>query len=262
MKEMKKFSLISIAIALAVLLACAAFATDPIDYVTDGNGAFDVTYTGTAGAYYAIVVVEGIADEGTAPVITESTIQYIDQATADSNGTVNFEDILLKEDGTQSTVWLGGSDLASAVLLGYVNRETGYDVSGTVTSSVPSKSATVTLTSTSDANKVYSVETENGAYIVTVPADTYQFVVTKDSHLSYTKNALVVADDVIKNVELVVGDIDGSDTVDTFDLVALLRGFGSTGTELAGDFDEDAAVNTFDLVALLRNFGVASTVEN
>ena len=77
---MKKLTLF-----LSVLLAMAVFAfaasAAPVDYTANEDGSFDVTYTGTAGEYYAIVIVEGIAAEGEAPVITSSSIQYIDQVT-------------------------------------------------------------------------------------------------------------------------------------------------------------------------------------
>ena len=256
---MKKISLISTAIVLAVLLAFSAFAASPINYETDENNAFDVTYTGTAGAYYAVVVVEGIAEEGTAPAITETSIQYIDQATADSNGTVSFEGILLKDDETPSTVWLGGSDLESAVLLGYVNNpSTDYVVSGTVTSD-SSKEATVTLTSTTDEAKVYTVKTENGAYEVIVPNDTYKFVVTKVAHLSYTKNELAVAEDMTKDVTLVGGDTDESGKVDFDDLMSILNAYNTA--DEAADVDGTSIVDFDDLMIVLNNYNATNTVE-
>ena len=92
---MKKLTLF-----LSVLLAMAVFAfaasAAPVNYTANEDGSFDVSYTGTAGEYYALVIVEGIAAEGTAPVITSSSIQYIDQVTAAADGTAAFNGILLK----------------------------------------------------------------------------------------------------------------------------------------------------------------------
>lgn len=256
---MKKITLVLSVVLMAALLAFSAVAA-PVEYETDTNAAFDVSYTGTAGAYYAIVAVEGIAAEGTAPAITEDSIQYIDQKTADADGAVAFEDILLKVDGTAATIYLGGSDLEEAVLLGWVNKPAEspaeYTVSGTVTSASDA-AATVTLTS---GDKTFTVNTNAGVYTVNVPAGTYKFVVTKAKHLSYTKNELVVADAVAKNVTLAGGDLDNDGSVAFTDLSAILNTYSST-TALDADIDEDGAVGFTDLSVVLNNYSANSVVE-
>lgn len=253
---MNKIKLALSAVSMAAVLAFSAFAADTFE--TDANGAFDVSYSGTAGEYYAVVVLSGIADEGTAPAITEDTIQYIDQKTAGADGKVSFEDILIKTAGTPSTVYLGGSDLDKAVLLGYVNKTSNYKVSGTV-ASVSSSAAKVTLTSTTDTSKTFTVDTANGAYTVTVPADTYKFVVTKPKHLSYTKNALVVAENVEKNVTLKGGDVNADGEVTYLDFGELLSAYNTVSE--ANDVNEDGVVNYLDFGELLANYGAVSTVE-
>ena len=257
---MKKLTLF-----LSVLLAMAVFAfaasAAPVDYTANEDGSFDVTYTGTAGEYYALVIVEGIAAEGTAPVITSSSIQYIDQVTAAADGTAAFNGILLKTDGVKGTVYLGGSDLDAAKLLGYVNNsgtEETFTVSGTVTSD-SAKEAKVTLTSTSDAAKVFTVDTASGSYTISVPADTYKFVVTKAAHLSYTKNALEVTADVAKNVELKGGDVDQNGTVAFADLTEVLNLYGNADEN--ADVNGDGSIGFADLTAVLNNYGVTAVVE-
>lgn len=251
---------------LSVLLAMAVFAfaasAAPVDYTANEDGSFDVTYTGTAGEYYALVIVEGIAAEGTAPVITSSSIQYIDQVTAAADGTAAFNGILLKTDGVKGTVYLGGSDLDAAKLLGYVNNsgtEETFTVSGTVTSD-SAKEAKVTLTSTSDAAKVFTVDTASGSYTISVPADTYKFVVTKVAHLSYTKNALEVMADVAKNVELKGGDITADGIIDFDDWTEVIMNY-STATESA-DITGDGIVNFDDLTLVVVNYTAKSVVED
>ena len=257
---MKKLTLF-----LSVLLAMAVFAfaasAAPVDYTANEDGSFDVTYTGTAGEYYAIVIVEGIAAEGEAPVITSSSIQYIDQVTAGADGTAAFNGILLKTDGVKGTVYLGGSDLAAAKLLGYVNNdgdEETFTVSGTVTSD-SAKEANVTLTSTTDEAKVFTVSTASGEYTIAVPADTYKFVVTKAAHLSYTKNELEVKANVAKDVELKGGDTNADGAINFDDLAAILKLYGEADDR--GDVDGKGTVDFADLSAVLKNYGVTAVVE-
>ena len=255
---MKKITLVLSVVLMAALLAFSAVAA-PAEYETDTNAAFDVTYTGTAGAYYAIVAVEGIAAEGTAPAITEDSIQYIDQKTADANGAVAFEDIILKVDGTPSTIYLGGSNLDEAVLLGWVNKPADepdtFTVSGTVTSASDA-AATVTLTS---GDKTFTVNTNAGAYSVDVTAGTYKMVVTKAKHLSYTKNELVVAAAVTKDVTLVGGDDDGTGVIEFADLMGVLNNYASATTDF--DVDDSGDVGFSDLMTVLNNYEAVPTVE-
>lgn len=258
---MKKLTLF-----LSVLLAMAVFAfaasAAPVDYTANEDGSFDVTYTGTAGEYYALVIVEGIAAEGTAPVITSSSIQYIDQVTAAADGTATFNGVLLKTDGVKGTVYLGGSDLDAAKLLGYVNNsgtEETFTVSGTVTSD-SAKEAKVTLTSTSDGAKVFTVDTASGSYTISVPADTYKFVVTKAAHLSYTKNELEVKANVAKDVELKGGDITADGIIDFDDWTEVIMNY-STATESA-DITGDGIVNFDDLTLVVVNYTAKSVVED
>lgn len=255
---MKKLTLVLSVVIMAAILAVSAVAA-PSVYETDTNAAFDVTYTGTAGAYYAIVAIEGIAAEGTAPAITEDSIQYIDQKTADADGAVAFEDLLLKVDGTPATIYLGGSDLDEAVLLGWVNKSAeaeDFTVSGTVTSGSDA-AATVTLTS---GDNVFTVNTNAGVYTVDVPAGTYKMEVTKLSHTSYTKNALVVEADVVKNVTIKAGDVNTSGVVNASDLGDLLKKFNTT--DEGCDINASGVVNASDLGDLLKNFNATSVVED
>ena len=167
----------------------------------------------------------------------------------------------MKTDGVKGTVYLGGSDLDAAKLLGYVNNsgtEETFTVSGTVTSD-SAKEAKVTLTSTSDAAKVFTVDTASGSYTISVPADTYKFVVTKAAHLSYTKNALEVMADVAKSVELKGGDTNADGVINFDDLSPLLLTYGATDDSM--DINADGTVNFDDLSKLLLNYGLTSVIE-
>lgn len=258
---MKKIVLTMLVIVLAAC-TCVLAGAVPAEYEPDGTGAFQISYDGaTPGEYYALVIVSGIAEEGTAPQITEQSIQYIDQLTAGSDGVVTFDNVLLRTDGAEATVYLGGSDFDSALLLGYVNKggsASEYTVSGTI-SSDSSKDASVKLTSVVDSASVYTITTADGVYTITVPADTYKFEVTKPAHLSYTKNELVVDDNTTVDVVLKGGDINGDGSIDFDDLSSLLLKYGLSEKE--ADINGDGVINFDDLSKLLLNYAAVSEIE-
>ena len=258
---MKKIVLTMLVLVLAACTCLLAGAV-PAEYVPDGTGAFQISYDGaTPGEYYALVIVSGIAEEGTAPQITEQSIQYIDQLTAGSDGVVTFDNVLLRTDGAEATVYLGGSDFDSALLLGYVNKGgavSEYTVSGTI-SSDSSKDASVKLTSVVDSASVYTITTADGVYTITVPADTYKFEVTKPAHLSYTKNELVVDDNTTVDVVLKGGDINGDGVINFDDLTAIVLNYSTASDE--ADVTGDGAVNFDDLTSVILNYMLSSVAE-
>lgn len=259
--QMKKLVLAVLVLILAASMCIFAGAV-PAEYEPDGTGAFQISYDGaTPGEYYALVIVSGIAEEGTAPQITEQSIQYIDQLTAGSDGVVTFDNVLLRTDGAEATVYLGGSNFDSALLLGYVNKggsASEYTVSGTI-SSDSSKDASVKLTSVVDSASVYTITTADGVYTITVPADTYKFEVTKPAHLSYTKNELVVAENTTVDVVLKGGDVSGDGYVNYLDLSKVL-GVYNTESDSA-DVTGDEFVNYLDLSKILGNYNETAVVE-
>lgn len=261
---MKKFTLVMSAILMAALLAISAVAT-PVEFPAGTDKSFDITYTGTEGQYYAIVIVEGLVEEGGVPSITEESIQYIDQQTAGEGGAVSFEDVLLKVDGTQATVFLGGSDLDEVVLLGWVNKTvepegpTTFTVSGNVTSA-STLAARATLYNAEGEVVVYADTDDFGDYAIDVSAGTYKLVVTKAKHLSYTNNTLVVeADATLDDIELKAGDANNSGEINSADLNIVLVNFGAEIDD--GDVNDTGEVNSADLNLVLRNFGAAAIIE-
>ena len=256
---MKKFTKVLFWVLTAVVLATTAMAAT-VNYETDEYAAFDVTYTGTAGEYYAIVVVEGIAAKGETPNITETSIQYIDQKTAGTSGTVVFEDVVLKDDGTPCSVYLGGSDLDEAVLLGYVNNVNApgefYVVTGKTNAG-----ATVTITDTNNAAVTFTETATSGNYtFAEIPAGTYKLVVTMAKHTSYTKNELVVADNVTyKDVSLKGGDVSADGAIGFSDLLTILTNYNTTNA--SADITGDGTVGFSDMLVVLTNYNLTSVME-
>lgn len=246
------------ALAFAAVLCGGAFAAE--NYNQDASGAYTVDYTGKAGEYYAILVVDGIYEDGKMPTITEDSIIYISQETADAEGKVSFANFKTKNDH-DGTVYIGGSDLDSAVLLGYVKAPTtGSKVSGSVTSDSGSPAeSNVTLTSTTDSSKTFTATTKDGTYEITVPNDTYKFVVTKKAHLSYTKNELAVSEDVVKDVKLVGGDTNADGTINYRDLNSVIVEYNTAGE--TADINGDGTVNYRDLNVIITNYNANAVAE-
>lgn len=249
-----------LATLLAALLMAFAVIAAPAAYTPDEDGEYSVGYTeGTKNSYYALLVVSGKYAEGETPAISEDTVLYIDQRTADANGDVSFDGWIPKDD-VEATVYLGGSDLDDGpVLLGYLGAEEKFTVAGKVTTdSNTTYEATVTLTD-ADGNE-FSGVSALGTYSVEVPKGTYTFKVTLKNHLSYTDSELAVEADISnKNVTLKGGDIDGKGSVDYEDYAAIVNNFQTENADV--DIDGNLTVEYDDYAKVVNNFGATAVVE-
>ena len=251
----KVLSLVLVLMAL-VAMSTVAFAAD-VTFEPDADGTYTIPYTeGTSGQFYALLVVEGVYEEGETPAISEDTVLYIDQATANANGDVSFDGWIPKNE-EPATVYLGGSNLPDGpVLLGYLGSQS-FIVSGTVTSE-STREATVTLTDAE--NNVFTATSVNGAYAVEVPEGTYTFTVNVKNHLSYTDNDFVVDADVSgKNVSVLGGDTDGDGAVAFADLTSILNTYKETDTET--DITGDNVTDFTDLTIVLNNYKDVAVAE-
>ena len=123
---------LALVLALALLLSTLALAADKAT-VTPANGAelgfvdssqnnLTLTQTGvTDGGMYLVLVLAGEeGDDGTPLVPTESNILYINQTTADSSGSVTFDNVYpstIKD----STVYLSGTGLTGLTKMGSID---------------------------------------------------------------------------------------------------------------------------------------------
>lgn len=253
---MKK--VLGLVLVFVMLMSVAVFAADKPTFAPESDGTYTVPYSdGTSGNYYALLVVEGIYEEDETPEISEDTVLYIDQATADASGDVSFDGWIPKND-EPATVYLGGSNLPDGpVLLGYLGAQ-NFVVAGTVTTdSGTTYEATVTLTDAE--NNVFTATSVNGAYAVEVPQGTYTFTVNVKNHLSYTDADFAVDADVSgKNVSVLGGDLDESGTVDFDDLSEILRNY-----KTVSDYDVDGVgeVDFDDLSIVLKNYKISAVAE-
>lgn len=257
---MKKVLSLMLVLVCVVLMSTVAFAAETTTFAP-GEGGYSVGYTeGTSGNYYALLVVEGVYEEDETPVISEDTVLYIDQATANADGDVTFDGWLPKNE-EPATVYLGGTGLDDGpVLLGYLGQST-FVVSGKV-STQTTLAATVTLTDVSNAANTYTATTVDGVYTFdNVAGATYKIVITALGHTSYTKNALEVsADTTFKDVAIKAGDVNYTGEINAADLGDLLVKFNTSDEDC--DVNGSGEVNASDLGDLLVNFNVTSIVED
>ncbi len=258
---MKVFGKILAAVLCVVALMTVAFAAETT-FAPTADGTYSIPYTeGAEGSYYALLVVKGVYTEGQTPEISEDTVLYIDQATADANGDVSFDGWLPKNE-EPATVYLGSNQAGfeGPVLLGYLGQSK-FVVSGKVATQT-ALGATVTLINVDDAGNTYAATTVDGVYAINnVAGGTYKIVITALGHTSYTKNALEVsADTTFKDVAIRGGDVDYTGEVNAADLNGLLANFNSSDEDC--DIDGTGEVNAADLNTLLANFNAQSVVED
>ena len=130
---------------------------------------------------------------------------------------------------------------------------TTVTITGTITSYNPNNTATVQLMD--GENVVKTVTDVSGEFTLeSVPAGTYDLVVTKAAHLTYTiKNITVGSDDIdLKTITLLCGDIDGDGKINVSDLNIVWnaanynKAVSAASNELT-DVNGDGKVNVSDL---------------
>lgn len=136
---------LALVLVLALLLSTLTLAADDTDRatvtVTDSSATLvfndstqsnlTLTKTGvTDGGMYLVLVLAGKEDGDTPLVPTEDNILYINQATADENGIVTFDNVYPSRI-QDSTVYLSGTGLTGLTKMGFVDlKVTPGDVDG------------------------------------------------------------------------------------------------------------------------------------
>ena len=153
-------------------------------------------------------------------------------------------------------------------------KSKGVSVSGTVKSYNPNNAVTIQLMQegaekykTTIAADTGSGQKEQTFSFDAVAAGTYDLVVTKPGHLSYTVKGVVVGDGpldltkhsnaAISTITLLCGDIDGNGFINSTDLGIILKGqnYGkstATAGDKAADLDGNGFINSTDLGIVLQ----------
>lgn len=239
---------------LSPLYAAAAEELPPVQ----GDGrTYTVTYQGMANKQYVILILRENAGLESVDV---NSILYIDQAAADSSGTVTFSNFQMKSN-TSADVYIGGEDLSTPVNPYHITVS-GVEVNGTVSFYGTNRLPLVTLQDAQEGD-VDTVNTDSaGAYTFTgVPeGEGYKLVVTRGGYLTLTKANVTVEDGTALptlDIKKCAGDVDGNKTINVYDLNFLLTDFNKTAGGLAKEFsdlDANGAVNVYDMNYLLGNF--------
>ena len=154
------------------------------------------------------------------------------------------------------------------------NAVSAPSVSGTVKSYNPNAAATVKLVQNGAVKYTATTATSSGSgqkeqnfSFDTVAAGTYDLVVTKDAHLTYTVKGVVVGDGPLdlttmtgkpyQTITLLCGDIDGNGFINSTDLGIILKGqnYGkstATAGDKAADLDGNGFINSTDLGIVLQ----------
>lgn len=248
--------ILSVLLVLMTIMSTVAFAAEPATYEPAEDGTYSIGYTeGIASNYYSLVVIEGKYTADETPVISEESVLYIDQATADANGDVTFDGWIPKND-EKATVYLGGTGADKPVLLGYL-AAASRTITGTVFE-VPATANEATVTFTGVANtdtegtEFTATADANGAYTIKVPEGSYKVKVEIDNYLSYEEDYTVNADAAYDNVTLLGGDVNADGAINDADITKLVNG-GSYGADC--DIDGDGTVDFDDLMVVLNNYG-------
>lgn len=259
MRTEKNLLCLVFAFITAVLLCIFAEAKD---YTPDvgSTDSFTVTYTGgTAENFYSLVAVEGdYTGIGTLPELSSENIIYIDQATADEKGFVEFKSFSpLRE--TVGTIYLGGTDLDSPVILGrltYEKTEFVFDVNNVVIEYngnggdiiLPQGTASIDANAFAEKN-VTSMKVPSSAI------ELFESVDGIDYYYSY-EAAVDFSGVTLGKTCYIIGDFDNNGVVNEKDLQTFLKAKAGntdvTFNELQGDIDLDGKTLLNDIAALMK----------
>lgn len=225
-----------------------------------------VTYAGTDGNQYLIFALK---PGETVP--TADSLIYIDQAQCVS-GNAAFTVFPSELNVGTNTLYISGTGLGYTKIGSFDYYAAGVTVSGQVTSYNPNNPVTIQIKDGSTVIASTTIAATTGSGKVTqafsiekVPAGTYDLVVTKDAHLTYTVKDVVVGDTDLdltaatskaySNIVMLVGDVDDSGTIDADDLAILWneanynKAATSAGNALT-DLDGSNTVDADDLAIL------------
>ncbi len=134
----KKFVTFAFTFLICFCTLCGfCFAQSAFFEPDEETGEYNITYSGKTGEMYLLTIVKGEITTVEGLSLSDEDIVYINQATAKSDGTAIFSDILLKDSFSGiGTVIIRGTDLPSPVIIGYVDKK----AEGAYTITVPADS--------------------------------------------------------------------------------------------------------------------------
>lgn len=259
---MKK-RIISLMLALVMCTGLIAAASAQDFHADNDTGAYTIEITGkTPGKDYTILVVAGDYSGKDMPEITEDSIIYINQTTADANGTVSFTDFIPMTESI-GTVYIGGDDEPSTE--GVLMNETGF---GYIAGRIISYSGNeTTIIIPEEFTEIESGVFESGSGVQKVVIKNGKATLAADS---FSKNILLFLSPIADEAKAfaaangysykILGDYNDNGTVDMYDYTSFITGVaqGNTVTDTDStmkiilDLDSNGKVNIRDASILLR----------
>ncbi len=250
---------------MLVSLMCTGFLTSvrAKDFTVNKDNTYTIEIADkTPGKDYTILVVAGDYTGKDMPEITEENIIYINQITADENGTVSFTDFIPMT-GSVGTVYIGGDDTPSTE--GILMNDNGFGyIAGRIISYsgneatviIPEEFTVIESEAFASTNSVENVIIKNGN--VTLSAGSF----SKDillflSPIAHEAKAFAAANGYSYKV---LGDYNNDGTVDKDDYTSFITGVAKgnavTDTDSAMniilDLDSNGKVNLRDASILLK----------
>jgi|GEM_PF-5956963 len=258
---MKKtmYLLCAVTLVLAVL-SISAFADV---FTPDASGVYTVTKTVAAYANKQVTIVVYSGSSATV-----STIQYIDQQTANASGKYEFKFKLKDAPTATLQVKVGAETRTAAQSLGTIEPP-APPASVTLTGKISFYGPKSTLTfkaknlSTNKETTISAVTKSEdsaafGTYSVTLPSGNYLITAAQPFHASYTKNSLaVITAGQTFDVALLGGWIfPDSPSIDIDCLIRLLGSYKKKGAPgfTSADINWSGQVDIDDLIILLGNY--------
>lgn len=145
----------------------------------------------------------------------------------------------------------------------------GITITGTITSYNANNTATVQLMNGENVVKTVTDVTDKFT-LESVPAGTYDLVVTKAAHLTYTiKNITVGSDDIdltkmegkpYQTIALLCGDVNGDGRINNFDYAVVMNPLNfnksysspSDVKDVSADVNGDGKINNFDYAIIMN----------
>jgi len=281
---MKKMLGLFVAVAMLAVCSISVFAEDPVIVLpaTALNGDLEsYTTTGTnsnyAGQMMTLLVVKDPDGNGEITVndITDTSIQYIDQGTANEAGVYTFANYIPKETpgiGDVYVVMIGGESIDVPLKTNSINgpdEEPSGDITfaGTISTLGDTTPATIKFLdlTTSEEVAVGEVNPSTGAFSITAPAGDYILKVGKIGHLTFTISKFTLAENPAEGTySLRAGDVDASGDINIDDITYVLASYATRKDIDVGyvderDLDESNDINIDDITYALANYGVKAS---
>lgn len=265
---MKKILSVVVVCMMLVTMSFSVFADEAtvVEPSTTQNQNGSWTTAGENVAYAGKMMTILVYTKDTTPSV--DTIQYIDQTTANSTtGAYSFANYLPKVDPTGTTeyvVKVGGQTLATPLPAGTIQAaEDDATVTGTVNYTGTNTPAKITLTPAEGEALVFTTDAATGAFSITAPKGTYDMVISKPAHTTYTHYGIDV-ETISGEYTIAAGDTNADTVINVMDISPIVTKLGATvnNDNANSDANDDTVINVMDISPIVTKLGVSSTVIN